>query len=278
MRYLVTPSIAALLLLAACNASQSSKEYAAAAADSTGFADDITSMHSSSRKIARSADIRCRVRNVQDATLALETTVTQLGGLVTQSTIESPAIEQRTLSYKPDSLKQVISYTPIAHLVLRVPAYHLDSLLHLLPQVTEFTEYRDLRQDDKTLAYLANALRNEALRPAQLKSKIADTGINTLQAVDRRIDNLQILDDVHYATVSIELAQPAQVYTTTIINTDYAATEPFGRQLANSLYNGWAALQSLFVALVAVWPLWLMIATGWWLYVTRKRKQAVRGA
>ncbi|WP_276134044.1 DUF4349 domain-containing protein [Polluticoccus soli] len=275
MRYLIIPSAAAFLLLTACNASNTSleKDYAAAA-DSTSFAGDASQINSSSRKIARTADLRCRVRNVQEATLELETKVQQLGGLAAQSTIENQSTEQRMLNYKPDSLKQVTSYTPVAHLVLRVPERHLDSLLRLLPRMSEFTDYRNITQDDKTLAYLANALKNEALRPAQLKAKIADTGANTLESVDRRIQNLQILDEVHYATVSVELIQPMQIYTTTVVNTDYMTTEPFGSQLANSLSKGWLLVQSLVVALVAAWPLWLIVAGGWSWYVVRKRKVA----
>lgn len=273
MRYLIIPSAAAVVLLSACNARESGQEFASAA-DSISFAGDVSQINSSSRKITRAADIKCRVRNVQDATLELERKVQQLDGLVAQSTIENRAVQERVLSYKPDSLRQVTSYTPVATLTLRIPEFYLDSLMRMLPQVAEFTDYRNLRQDDKTLAYLANALRNEALRPALQKSKIADTGTNTLQAVDRRIENLQILDDVHYATVSVELTQPAQVYTTMVVNTDYAATESFGRQLANSLYKGWTALQGLFVALVAAWPLWLIVAIGWRWYVLKRRKVA----
>jgi hypothetical protein len=271
MRYLLIPSVAALMLLAACNSAESNNEYVASA-DSTSFSEDASQLTSGSRKITRQADIQCRVRNVQDATLALETTVTKLGGLVAQSTISNQSVQEKLLSYKPDSLRQVTSYIPVASLVLRVPQYHLDSLLHLLPQMAEFTEYRGLRQDDKTLAYLANALKNEALRPARQKSKIADTGINTVESVDRRIENLQILDDVHYATVTIELAQPALVYTTVIVNTDYIASEPFGTQLGDSLHTGWKFLQNLFVALVAVWPLGLALALGWtWYKIWRKK-------
>jgi len=121
-------AILPLALLCACSSKYSgsadstpaptAKANNTVSADSVNFSTDITSP---SRKIIRTAYFHCRVDNVYTATSKLEDMVKATGGIVQESKMETTMGEQKTLNYKPDSLKHVQVYQTTSNLTLRVP-------------------------------------------------------------------------------------------------------------------------------------------------------------
>lgn len=270
-----------LCFFTVCN--NASPETYQASADSTVFADNPTALNSPSRKIAKQADVKCRVTNIISTVSAMEQFVNNVSGLVSVSEMENKPLKKTVLRYTHDSLKEVNEYEPIATLQLRIPHIYLDTFLQALPSMVDFIEYRNIRQDDKTLAYLANALKNkavvEAAKPASIKTSKnihnTDTASSQLAVVNRQIDNLQILDDVNYAKLSIELTQPKQLYTTVIPDTEYAASEPFMKRLGNNFMKGWEMLGNIFVAVMAIWPLVFLATIIFLAYGIRRRKRII---
>lgn len=276
-----------LLWLTAC---ENSQEIYVASADSTTLAHDVSSMTSSSRKIIRTADIRCRVNNVYDAANKLEDITRSFDGIVADSRIENNITNSQTINYKPDSQKIAQTYTGTAHLTLRVPCYYLDTFMKQIPALTSFIDARSLKQQDVTLAYLTNAMKNEAsgvAPPVVVKKKGSHELVENTQqtkvdsgkediVVDRRINNLQLLDDANYAMLQIELYQPGMADILVVANPDYATAIPLGLQLTQALSGGWNLLKNLFLIWVRLWPLWVLALIGVWIYkVSRKRKPAI---
>lgn len=284
MRKLIFLLFIPLLWLTACENSQ--EEYIASA-DSTTLAHNVSSMNSPSRKIIRTADVRCRVSNVYDAANKLEDFTRSLDGIVADSRMENNVTNSETIHYKPDSQKIAQTYTGTAHLTLRVPSFYLDTLMKQIPSLSSFINARNLKQQDVTLAYLSNAMKNEAAGVAppvvvkkkgshELVANPKQTKIDSGKAevvVDRRIENLQLLDDVNYATLTVELYQPGMADVLVVADPAYAARIPFSVQLTQSLSGGWYLLQNLFLVWVRLWPLWVLAAIGFGVYrLTRKRK------
>ena len=265
MRYYILLCALLAIILGSC-ANGEHNEYLASA-DSTAFSGNAANINSSSRKISKEADIKCRVTDVLATTTHIEQMVRNMGGLVAESSFENSIIDQQQYSYTTDSLKQVRTYRPVAHLTLRIPTYYLDSVMHTLPAMVSFVEQRKLLQTDLTLTYLGNAL----------KKQVTDTVKATyeqLTAVDRRMENLHILDKVNYATLTIALVQPAQVYTEIIADT--AIRAPFYKQLAHSFLKGVIVLEEMIVALLSIWPFWLIILAV--VYVYRRKSKKIKPA
>lgn len=272
-----------LLFMMSCGAGHED-EYLAIA-DSTSFANDITDINSPSRKIAKQVEVRCRVKNILNTVTAIEERTRGLGGLVAVSELQNQSVERKLLHYKADSLKEINVYNAKAYLQLRVPAYLLDTMLATLPAIVDFIEYRNIKQDDRTLAYLRNSLKNElyTMNVGKPKKIAATAGNKTIslkpdsakaeQIIDRRIDNLQLLDDVNYTTINIELSQETQVYASVIPDVNYAASEPFTTQLTYSLSRGLDILKGLVVIIVTLWPLLLIGLITWIIYRLRQRKR-----
>jgi len=241
-------------------------------------------LSSPNRKIIRTADFKCRVQNVFNTTTTLESLVKSVGGVVEQSKIENDISEEKTLAFKPDSLKQVQTYKTIAHLTLRVPFQSLDTVVHTLPVLSTFIDSRLLAQEDVTLKYLSNALRNDSLNNgADIKtilksSKNTSASLTAVKYLDdkredkinRQMDNLQLMENVNYATLNIDLYQPEQVIVSIIPNPDYFINSTFSEKAISAFKFGWELLQNIVLLFINIWFLVLILIIA--LLIVRKIK------
>lgn len=279
--YLMLP----LLALAACQPARYSEPAAAASgdayevqADSTRFANDITALNSPSRKRVRTADVRCRVNNVFSAASALEHTVTALHGIVVESRLQNDLGLQQEIAYTTDSLKRIQLYTPTANLTLRVPAASLDTVVRVLTGMAAFIDYRTLKEQDRTWDYLTYALKNKAVGTTPVKAAKDSTPLEVITyqdrkkeyAIDREIRNLALLDDVNYATFTVQLFQPQAADVQVVVNPRQATRAGFGTELLTALHSGADAFRSVTLFLVQLWPLLLLLGLVWW-YLRRSR-------
>lgn len=283
-----------LCLLAACGTPDAhygesaepapASEQVLATADSVVFGNSISSLTSPSRKMIRTADLRCRVDDVFAATTQLEDLVKASGGIVEESKMINQSTGSRNIYHSADSIKKVEVYTTTAHVVLRVPVAALDTVLKTIPAISTFVESRTLAQEDVTLRYLTNSLKNETRAdikdPMALAKKSGEAiaaaeyiaGTNE-RSIDRRIENLHLLDEVNYATITVDLHQPERVNTMIVVNTDHATEVPYATQLMLSLNKGWQLIKGLFAAIITLWPLWIIAFVGFAVY--RRFRQSV---
>lgn len=279
------------VLLAACGSREAYENASATAetkellatADSTSFASDISDINAASRKVIRTADFRCRVTDVFTAATSLENTVKSVGGIIEESRMNNEKSYTQSMYHTADSLKQVHTYTTTSYLTLRVPVGSLDSVVNAIPELATFIEYRNLAQEDVTLKYLSNSLKNE---PSGRTQKALDAAHKTEEViaaddyltqkhdntVDRQISNLALLDKANYATIKVELFQPERIDTQVVINADYYAKPSFGVQFLLALNNGWQLLREILIAFLSIWPLLIGATVAWVLY-RRYRKE-----
>lgn len=265
------------LTLVAC--SSGGMRDAAEAADSTTFSNDITALNSPSRKRIRTADVRCRVNNVFKATSALEHAVIAMNGVIVESTLQNDFGVGNDVPYSADSLKRIQLYTPTANLTLRVPAASLDSVVYTLTSMASFIDTRTLKSQDKTLDYLSNALKNddEATDSAPKPKITPGKKYNQLDVVayednkketmiDRKIVNMAILDDVNYATFTVQLFQPQMADVQVVVNPDRVIHAGFGTEFLNALRNGMDIFKNVFLFFLQLWPFILIGIAAWFGY------------
>lgn len=272
-----------MVMLIACGRSEKREEAAYAAADSASL---TTSLNSEVRKKIKTADLRCRVTDVLKTTASLERLVVSMDGVVEESTLENEVQNQCTLPLSADSIRLVKRYIPVANLTLRVPAQHLDSLVAGLTSMAAFIDYRKLQDKDVTLAYERNAMKNAALTQQANTRETNHTKMNNEleiaqhqdakaeAAVDRTIDNLEMLDKVAFSTITVQLFQPETVDIQVAINPDKFSRPEFSIESLNALQNGVTIFRELILFLLRIWPLWVLAITGWILYKKYFRKAA----
>ncbi|RFS21969.1 DUF4349 domain-containing protein [Chitinophaga silvatica] len=273
-----------LFLLAACGRSAYNDERAPAgnsqetsdsyltSADSVSFSNNLQDIRSASRKRVRTADLSCNVNDVAASTFAIESIITRTGGITRESIIKNETYTTKDLPYTADSLKRVVLFTPVATLNVRVPVASLDTVVRAITDMATFIEHRTLKEDDKTLQYLTNALRNEAqAKRGTVVAKPKDSTIQVAEyneakdntVIDRRMNNLAILDDVAYANFSIQLFQPQVAKVYTVVNPDHLNRAGFGTELLTSLRAGTTALRNTLLFFVEIWPFVLVAIAGW---------------
>ncbi|GAA0527268.1 DUF4349 domain-containing protein [Chitinophaga japonensis] len=276
--YLLVP----VLTLAACQAGEhhAAREAAVydAAADSTTFSNDMAALNSPSRKRVRSANVRCRVPDVFTATLQLEQAVNGMSGIVVESSLQNSFGPVQDLPYTRDSLKRVQLYTPTAFLTLRVPAAGLDSVVGMLTAMASFVDHRSMKEEDRTLAYLSNALKNKASGSAGITPGKQHTPLDVAayqdaqkaKAIDRKIANLAILDDVNYATFTVQLFQAQRADIQVVVNPDRITRAGFGTAVLTAVGNGADMLRETVLFILQLWPFVLLAAIGWVIYKKRR--------
>ncbi|QHS63303.1 DUF4349 domain-containing protein [Chitinophaga agri] len=273
------------LLAISCSAGTSSYSEAAdtttiAVADSTTFSNDITSLNSPSRKRVRTADVRCRVSNVFNTVSALEHVVAGVDGIIAESNMQNYEVTVKDVPYATDSLRRIQLYTPVATMTLRVPAAHLDSVVHTLTSMATFIEFRTLKDEDKTLSYLSNSMKNDgpkspAVKPTPFTNTVEADAYRDEKHVtetDRKIANMAILDDVHYATFTVQVFQPQMADQQVIVNPERITRTGFGTQIRMALRTGLESIGALFILLIACWPYLLLLALGFYFYHKGLRK------
>ncbi|XZF14147.1 DUF4349 domain-containing protein [Chitinophagaceae bacterium MMS25-I14] len=244
----------------------------AVAADSVATL-PVADINSPLRKVIRTADIRCRVKDVYVATEQLEREVTAMGGQVSESSLENVQSEMKELPYKADSLKQVRSYTTVAYMTLRVPSKQLDSVLHTMPQLADFLESRHLKLEDVTYGYQANELKNQSVNrvdAAMGKAKKTEEVLSAANyesgqreaAIDRKMENLETLDQVNYSTLKVALFQPQKVEVLVVSDPQSYMKAGMGNRLMLALRTGREILEDIVVGLVTIWPLYIIALLG----------------
>ncbi|SHL43592.1 protein of unknown function [Chitinophaga jiangningensis] len=280
------------LTLAACSSQRYEKDAPAseavsaetvtAAADSTSFAADIASLNSASRKRIRTADVSCRVPDVFAASQALERVTKSLDGIVVESKQQNEISQEKYLPYKGDSLMHVRMYSTVASLTLRVPAAAMDSVVQVLTQQATYIDYRTLKDQDKTLDYLSNSLRNNA----KTYTATADRNTSSVDAanynqskedntISRQLNNLAILDEANNATITVAMVQPGRADVLVEVDPTAATRAGFGTELKTALYTGADILRNIVLFFITIWP---FVITGVvvWVMVKRFRKTSVQ--
>ncbi|RAJ79142.1 uncharacterized protein DUF4349 [Chitinophaga dinghuensis] len=253
------------------------------AADSVNFESDIESLNAASRKRVRTADVRCRVKNVFDATTALERVTKDLQGIVAESHQENTVSQDKYVPYSADSLMHVRMYSTVAQLTLRVPVNQMDSVVRVLSGMATYIDHRTLKDEDKTMQYLSNSLRNEIATQTPVPNK-KHTSLDIAKykdekaekVIDRQLNNLSLMDDVNNATITIAMVQPDRADVVVEVDPAAATRAGFGTELKNALYDGAVILRNILLFLITIWPFLLVGAMAW--FLVKKFRKATPAA
>lgn len=168
---------------------------------------------------------------------------------------------------------------------IRVAAADFDSLLAALAPLAAEVESRRVSVDDVTEEYVDVEARLNARRAveAQYVTLLGRAGsIEDILAVQERL--AQVREQIESAEGRLRfLRDRAALSTITLTLFEASPTgisdgPGFFSRLADAFGDGWEALLGLVVALVAVWPLWLLVGLGvlGWRAFRRRYPDALR--
>lgn len=271
-----------LFFLAACDSADitpvhdaiAASEPAVQEATDTNIVDEQPGdLVSGNRKVIRKTDLYCRVQDVSAAVNGMEQLVAAMGGTVEQSRVDNNIIQDKMVAYKSDSLKHVQVFATTATMRLRVPAYLSDTLAQMIQSRSGFLERKSSSQEDVTLKLLSNQLMNKHGKGKANGANVHDGLEEKKEAEIRRyIDNLKMIDDVQYATLSVTLTQPDLPVVQIVPDIDGMMKESYATRLRIAMSGGLDLIIGLVLGLLSIWPL-LLIALVITYLVRRNRKR-----
>lgn len=220
-------------------------------------------------KIIKTADMRFRVKNVQNTKEQLSQTIKAQGGSVAEFSIQSIIQETEKVKQSTDSLKEITSYRTEGYLVAKVPSEKLDDFTNNIAKMAVFIDNQSMKMDDQSMAYLANKMkadnRIEAVthlnKLATKKSPNVETSLYLKDDfVDRKIENLMINNKVKYSTITLNFYQDNTVKTMIVANDNVYDYKPgFASRLWLNIINGWTIFKEIILALA---NLWMLVVVG----------------
>jgi len=266
-------AIAIILALFGCNAEK--KDYASA--DKESMADTTATVELPAEKIIKTADMRFRVKDVQNTKEQLSKTIKAEGGTVAEFSIESSIQETDKVKQSTDSLKEITSYRTQGYLVAKVPSEKLDEFTNTIAKMAVFVDNQSMKMDDQSIAYLSNKLkaqnRVDAIekinKVASKKSANVESSLNIKDDyVDKRIENMQIDSRVKFSTITLNFYQDNTVKTMIVANDNLYDYRPaFINRLWLGIVNGWTIFKEI---IIAISNLWMLILVGIAIFFTIK--------
>lgn len=285
----------AFLFLLGCN-TQQEKMNLSEAADTLPIGNSIANNMSSSAAVVnpkdtthrfiRTANLKFKVKNVVNATYAIEDIVARQQGFVTYTNLNSQINYSTTVALSADSSLVTTWFTVSNTMVMRVPNVKLDTTLKLIGRTVDFMDYRVIKAEDVALQMLSNSLSQKRATKSEkrLTNAIDQRGKKLLETTDAeelleqkqaqadqaRLANLGLADQINYSTIHLEIYQRQDQHREVVLNErKMEEYEPsFGSRLAYSLKAGWKSLESL---LVFITRLWVFLLIGIAAYIAYKK-------
>ncbi|WP_316843261.1 DUF4349 domain-containing protein [Pedobacter psychrodurus] len=281
-------AIAIILTIFGCQ--NENKKYASADTVELEPLSKESADSTAAEKIIKTADMRFRVKNVQNTKEQLSKTIKAEGGTVVEFSIESSIQETDKVKQSTDSLKEITSYRTQGYLVAKVPSEKLDEFTNTIAKMAVFVDNQSMKMDDQSIAYLANKLKAQNRIDAIEKiNKVASKKSANVESslyikddyVDKRIENMQIDNRVKFSTITLNFYQDNTVKTMIVANDNLYDYRPaFLNRFWLGIVNGWTIFKEI---IIAISNLWMLVLVGIVVFFTikyfiRKNKLAMAEA
>ncbi|THV62886.1 DUF4349 domain-containing protein [Chryseobacterium candidae] len=287
----ITLSLSAVLLLGiySCKkgevASTDLEAYATTDSASAIASDSISSvaeMKVKDKQFIKTADVNMEVKDVYNATIAIEKSVQELGGFVTNSNLQSNVVSENTYNTSDEEAMLIKKYQTENRMQVRIPTEKLGELLTAINTNKLFLNSRSINAEDVTanikyseLEGKRNQKTSENISKLKTnKDKVTLDDENMSEGNLQKLSSMNMTDDLKYSTIDIYIKEPqlriAEIAVTNTTSIDNKYKYNFIYDAKDGFVYGFYLIQRIIVALINVWPLVLIAAAI--LYFLRKRK------
>jgi len=269
-KYLILPIV--LVAIMSCNSEKSSYgDTADKTSESLEMSDTIPT-----EKIIKTADMRFRVKNVQQTKEKLTAVINSEKGTLSQFAIQSQIQRSEKVSYSADSLVELNIYHTEGSITARIPSDKIAAFTDKVAKLAIFIDQQSMTMDDQSIAYLANKLKNENRveavtslnKHANKKSNNVETALHLKDSyVDNKMQNLSIDNLVAYSTITLNFYQDNTIQKLVVVNDRIEDYRPhFFNRLWLNIQNGWMIFMELILAIANMWMIILLIFIGYFVY------------
>lgn len=287
----ITLSLSAVLLLGiySCKkveaTSSEFKSYEGSTDSATIVSDSISSVASmevKDKQFIKTADVNMEVKDVYNATIAIEKSVQDLGGFVTKSNLQSNVTYEDTYNTSDTEAMLIKKYKTENTMQVRVPTEKLGALLTAINTSKLFLNSRTINAEDVTanikyseLEAKRNQKTSENIEKIKTnKDKVTLDDNNMSEGNLQKLNTMSMADNLKYSTVDIYIKEPklriAEIAVTNTNSIDNKYKYNFIHDAKDGFVYGFYLIQRIIVGLINIWPI-ILIAGGLF-YFLRKRK------
>ncbi|WP_454047725.1 DUF4349 domain-containing protein [Chryseobacterium sp. Marseille-Q8038] len=242
----------------------------------------VASMKVKDKQFIKTADVNMEVKDVYNTTIAIEKSVQELGGFVTNSNLQSNVVSENTYNTSSEEAMLVKKYQTENRMQVRIPTEKLGELLTAINTNKLFLNSRSINAEDVTANIKYSELegkRNQKtseninkLKTNKDKVKLDDE--NMSEGNLQKLSSMNMTDDLKYSTIDIYIKEPqlriAEIAVTNTTNIDNQYKYNFIYDAKDGFVYGFYLIQRIIVGLINVWPILLIAAAI--IYFVRKRK------
>ncbi len=219
-------------------------------------------------KIIKTANVRFKVKNVQESTQTIKALVNDDEGYISN------------MRFSNNSYQKENSFT------IKVPKNNFDKLLDSLSSVAEFIDHIEIASKDVTEEYMDIETRLKT--KLEVKARYEEVLRNNAKTVK---DILETEEKLRIIQEEIEVAQGRLKYMVNRISfstinvvlyetVEYkqqpdAYKRTFGSEIAEALSSGWVLIKSIFLGIIYIWPLVLLVI-GVVLFIRIRKKNKLK--
>lgn len=259
--------------------------YATADSTSAIVSDSISSvadMKVKDKQFIKTADVSMEVKDVYNATIAIEKSVQELGGFVTNSNLQSNVISEDTYNTSNEEAMLVKKYQSENRMQARIPTEKLGELLTAINSNKLFLNSRSINAEDVTanikfseLEGKRNQKTSENINKLKTnKDKVTLDDENMSEGNLQKLASMNMTDDLKYSTIDIYIKEPqlriAEIAVSNTTSIDNKYKYNFIYDAKDGFVYGFYLIQRIIVALINIWPILLIAAAL--IYFLRKRK------
>ncbi|MBP7183913.1 MAG: DUF4349 domain-containing protein [Saprospiraceae bacterium] len=199
----------------------------------------------SERKIIKNANISIEVKSLTDFKSHLNSLLTTQGGFINE------------MNQFDGNDRNEITYT------IKVPSDHLDSVVNVILSLAERIESNTLSSLDVTEEFIDQEarLKNKQLVEDRYKNLLTKTTkIDDILVVEAKLG--EIRSEIESLQGRLNYLQHQVSLSEIRLNCHElkSTTNGFGYKLSNAISSGWEDFINLFIAIIANWYLWVVIA------------------
>lgn len=255
--------------------------------DSAAVVSDSISMAATQevegKRFIKNADVEMEVKDVYNATIAIEKNLKKIGGFVTNSKMNALISSEETFPISDNEAKLVKKFRQVNTMEVRVPTVKLGEFLDFVNKSNLFLHTRNISAEDVSSNIMMAKLEEKRMQKTEKNiekiknnsEKVSLTDGNLQEQNIQKLETFNLNDNLKYSTVTLNLSEPSDRISTIAIanskNYDNQYRYNFIYDVKNAIVEGFYLIQQLIVALFTIWP--FILIAGLVFYFWRKRKQ-----
>ncbi|PWK28864.1 uncharacterized protein DUF4349 [Arcicella aurantiaca] len=239
------------------------------------------------RKFIRTAEVRFKVNNVQNATNVVEDLVDKYKGFIVRNELSTQVFNINDIEISEDSILRSKSYEASNEITLRIPNEYFEKTLRELQPIMAFLDNQTVSAEDVSLSFISNELQKKRFSKFEKRfenaidekgKKLSETSsaeenlYNHQSSADQnQVLNLKLKDEVNYSTITLHLYQPIAIMQEKLPNIEntHAFQPNLFLRIWQSVREGWYIFEDIVVVIFRLWFVILLAFGGFWLYKKR---------